>query len=169
MRIIFGEYRMKILFMVYYLFAIIFVFLSSCIYEFWLEGRFFHAAGGTAQIFETTAEHWEYVYTVTIFSAIALIFPTILAYTIESKRLKTEREKLMLQAQLDEALTKLLSGFVSICSVCKKVHVEDKDRKKEGWSSIDAYISERTDLMFSHGYCPDCAAKARNEIKATDK
>ncbi len=143
----------------YYFLTIVSIFLLSCIYEFWMEDEFgFFDASGTK---ETAAEHWEYVFTVTIFSAIALILPTFLVYRAELRRRKSEADKLRVQAQLDEALTKLLGGFVSICSVCKKVRVENEENKSESWNDIAEYITRRTDLTFSHGYCPDCLEKTR--------
>jgi len=45
------------------------------------------------------------------------------------------------------------------------VRVKAKDTKSESWSSVDAYIAERTDLKFSHGYCPDCYAKVVQELE----
>ncbi len=45
-----------------------------------------------------------------------------------------------------------LSGFLPICASCKKI------RDDEGfYLEIERYISKRTDAIFSHGICPDCA------------
>lgn len=161
---------MRRLFLLYYPLTIVFVFLSSCVYEFWIEGSFspLRGADDAMRPDETAAEQWEYVFTVTVFSAVALLFPTAMAYAIESRRRKAEEEKLRLQAQLDETLTKLLSGFVGICSVCKKVRVEDGERHGAGWHNVETYVAERTDLKFSHGYCPDCEARVRQAIKQGD-
>jgi hypothetical protein len=94
-------------------------------------------------------------------------------HKINYKLHKTEKEKLKLQSQLDKALTKLLSGFVSICCVCKKVRTQDKKLKRENWFAVEHYIMQRTDLRFSHGYCPECALKAdellEEEIKKMNK
>lgn len=44
-----------------------------------------------------------------------------------------------------------LNGLLPICSHCKKV------RDDHGtWKQIEAYITERSNLFFSHGICPEC-------------
>ena len=56
------------------------------------------------------------------------------------------------QKQLEEVLTKTLSGFVKICSNCKKIRHEDE------WQPIEQYASEQMDYHeFSHGMCDECA------------
>lgn len=65
----------------------------------------------------------------------------------EQKRLNRE-----LQAALDRV--KKLEGIIPICSSCKKI------RSDEGyWTQVERYISEHTEVMFSHSLCPDCASK----------
>jgi PleD family two-component response regulator len=54
-----------------------------------------------------------------------------------------------LQKALDEI--KALQGIIPICAWCKKI------RDDEGfWKQVEVYFSERSDVMFSHGVCPDC-------------
>ena len=55
--------------------------------------------------------------------------------------------------ELQEAMNqvKLLSGFLPICSYCKKIR-DDQDY----WQQVDAYISKRSEAKFSHGVCPEC-------------
>ncbi len=44
-----------------------------------------------------------------------------------------------------------LQGILPICSHCKKI------RDDQGaWNQLEAYISARTDVLFSHGICTDC-------------
>ena len=57
--------------------------------------------------------------------------------------------------------TKILSGFVVVCSCCHKVKIE-----REIWDTIEGYISERSKVTFSHGLCPDCYAA---EVEALNK
>lgn len=46
---------------------------------------------------------------------------------------------------------KTLRGIIPICASCKKV------RKDDGyWQQVDAYITEHSEVWFSHGICPDC-------------
>jgi len=65
-----------------------------------------------------------------------------------------EREKLVsnLQKALGEITT--LSGLLPVCSYCKKIR-DDKGY----WNQIEKYISERSDVDFSHGICPECEKK----------
>ncbi len=44
-----------------------------------------------------------------------------------------------------------LSGLLPICSHCKKVRDDHGS-----WKQIETYITERSNLFFSHGICPEC-------------
>lgn len=58
--------------------------------------------------------------------------------------------------KLQQALAeiKTLSGFVPICSSCKKI------RDDQGyWQAVEEFIQERSQAKFSHGICPDCMRK----------
>jgi len=55
--------------------------------------------------------------------------------------------------ELEEALARVreLQALLPICSYCKKV------RDDEGyWKQVETYISEHTQVRFSHSFCPDC-------------
>ncbi len=58
--------------------------------------------------------------------------------------------------KLQEALNKVevLQGLLPICSYCKKVR-DDKNY----WQQVEHYISEHSELEFSHGVCPECYEK----------
>jgi phosphoserine phosphatase RsbU/P len=58
--------------------------------------------------------------------------------------------------QLEEALAKVkqLQGLVPICSYCKKIR-DDQNY----WRQVESYISEHSEVQFSHGICPECYAK----------
>lgn len=47
-----------------------------------------------------------------------------------------------------------LRGLLPICSYCKKIRND-----KGYWEQIETYISQHSEAEFSHGLCPDCAAK----------
>ena len=65
------------------------------------------------------------------------------------------------QENLENALTRLLSGFVTICATCKDIK-EDSDQ----WMPVEHYLSSDTnDVQFSHGYCPKCYDLAVQELK----
>ncbi len=54
---------------------------------------------------------------------------------------------------------RILKGFISVCSYCKKVHVSESD-----WEQIEQFISERTLAEFTHGVCPVCYQKIMAEL-----
>jgi sigma-B regulation protein RsbU (phosphoserine phosphatase) len=56
---------------------------------------------------------------------------------------------------------KQLTGLLPICCVCKKVR-DDQNY----WQQVEAFIGKRTDVKFSHSYCPECFKKAVREIDA---
>jgi PAS domain-containing protein len=71
------------------------------------------------------------------------------------------REKEALISSLEEAMAniKVLKGLLPICASCKKV------RDDNGyWNQIEVYLRENTELDFSHGICPDCAARLYPEF-----
>ncbi|MBT3297060.1 MAG: hypothetical protein HN919_09590 [Verrucomicrobia bacterium] len=57
--------------------------------------------------------------------------------------------------------TKILAGFIVICSYCHKVKIE-----REHWKNIEGYISQRSRVTFSHGICPACFD---DQIRAMDE
>jgi DNA-binding response OmpR family regulator len=56
-------------------------------------------------------------------------------------------------AELEAAASKVvqLQGLLPICSYCKKVRTDDNY-----WEQVERYVSERSELQFSHGICPTC-------------
>ncbi len=71
-----------------------------------------------------------------------------------------------LNAELQDALAqaKTLSGLLPICASCKKI------RDDEGyWTQLETYIQEHSDILFSHGLCPECANKLYPEIFGDDE
>jgi hypothetical protein len=53
---------------------------------------------------------------------------------------------------------KYLEGFLPVCSFCKRIRV------KEDWIPIEDFISKRSEAVFSHGLCPECAEKNYPEL-----
>lgn len=71
-----------------------------------------------------------------------------------------------LNYSLKKALSevKMLSGFLPICSSCKKI------RDDTGyWSRIETYIRQRSDAEFSHSICPECSEKLFSEYDSSEK
>jgi len=54
-----------------------------------------------------------------------------------------------------------LRGLLPICAKCKKVR-DDKGY----WRQIEQYVQERSDAVFSHGLCPDCAQEYLRELES---
>lgn len=68
-----------------------------------------------------------------------------------------EVKNLVLELQDAQANVRTLKGFLPICASCKKI------RNDQGyWNQLEQYISEHTDVLFSHGFCPDCASDFRS-------
>jgi len=77
----------------------------------------------------------------------------------ERKRVEKEREKLISDLQAAVAEIKTLSGIIPICAWCKKIR-DDKGY----WEQVEVYIRDHTEAEFSHGLCPECAAKMGKEF-----
>ena len=77
----------------------------------------------------------------------------------ERQRVRKEREKLITELQEALAKVKTLKGLLPICAWCKKIR-DDRGY----WQQIEAYIRDHSEADFSHGICPACAEKARNEF-----
>ncbi len=62
----------------------------------------------------------------------------------------------------DEALAEVrtLRGLLPICSSCKAIR-DDKGQ----WHSLEEYVSERSEVKFSHGICPACVARLYPDLK----
>lgn len=82
---------------------------------------------------------------------LALVFNSM----VEKRKLaEKERERLISDLQKAMAEIKTLQGVIPICANCKKI------RDEEGaWHQLEAYISEHTDSVFTHGICKDCVKK----------
>ena len=66
--------------------------------------------------------------------------------------------------ELEKAATHIgrLEGLVPICFNCKKMQQEANEGENVGeWVPLEKYISDRSETLFSHGLCPECAKKMR--------
>jgi len=71
---------------------------------------------------------------------------------VEQRTVKLQQRNKELEAALSEIKT--LKGLIPICANCKKI------RDDEGyWQQVEKYVSDRTEVQFSHSICPDCAKK----------
>lgn len=64
----------------------------------------------------------------------------------EALRLKLEHE------------LRVLKGIIPICMFCKKIRDD-----KESWQQLEAYITEHSEALFSHGICPSCYEQFRKD------
>lgn len=67
---------------------------------------------------------------------------------IELLRMLSHRIRLM-----EETLINTLGSFLPVCANCRKIKEDDGS-----WLSIEKYISDHSNLEFSHGICPSCAS-----------
>ncbi len=58
-----------------------------------------------------------------------------------------------------------LQGLLPICSRCKRIR-DDKRDDKNYWQQIEMYLSQHAEVMFSHGYCPECYAEWMRQLDA---
>ncbi len=80
------------------------------------------------------------------------------------ERRKTRKEKERLMKEIQEALLNIttLSGLLTICAWCKKVRDE-----RGYWKQADSRQDENYYGRVTHGICPDCAVKLKEEIEAS--
>ena len=84
-------------------------------------------------------------------------------WNVESELAERNRQLALreqsLQRQVEELLTKVLSGFLPICAGCKKIRDED-----DSWNHLDVYIKQHTDADITYDICPECQIKFYPEI-----
>lgn len=56
---------------------------------------------------------------------------------------------------------RLAASFVTVCSACHRVRI-----KQELWQDLEKYISSRSEVMISHGLCPDCYGRQVADLAA---
>ncbi|MFH1215273.1 MAG: response regulator [Pseudomonadota bacterium] len=65
---------------------------------------------------------------------------------------------------------KIYEKILPVCEECRKVcsDLTGTGKKKE-WMPLDQFISKKTGLGISHGYCPECFMEAMKEIEQARK
>ncbi|MFO0967524.1 MAG: MASE1 domain-containing protein [Gemmataceae bacterium] len=73
-----------------------------------------------------------------------------------AERAQTEREKIKLISELEQALAeiKTLRGLIPLCAWCKKMRDD-----AGSWQGLEDYLSTHTDAQVTHGVCPECMEK----------
>jgi len=82
----------------------------------------------------------------------------------DRKRSEEERERLVCELQRALAEIKTLSGFLSMCSNCKKI----KDDMGH-WQKLETYLRRHSNAQFSHGFCPDCISELYPDFAVEDQ
>jgi PAS domain S-box-containing protein len=85
---------------------------------------------------------------------------------IQTKMYMYKKEEVKVSAIRDITLRKqaeeevrILRGILPICSFCKKIRDD-----KGSWEQLEAYISDHSQVLFSHGVCPKCEEKHFGDI-----
>ncbi|MFH1842182.1 MAG: hypothetical protein ABIF77_03165 [bacterium] len=81
----------------------------------------------------------------------------------ERKRAQEVKDEVIVELTGAQAQVKTLSGLIPICSSCKKIRDD-----KGFWNQIESYIHDHSEVQFSHGICPDCAAELYPEYDLQD-
>ncbi|MHB8809042.1 MAG: two-CW domain-containing protein [Desulfobulbaceae bacterium] len=82
----------------------------------------------------------------------------ILVHNLRAKQHDLQLEQDKLRIALSEIKT--LRGLIPICASCKKIRDD-----KGVWNQIECYIRDHSEAEFSHGICPECAAKLYPNLK----
>lgn len=54
---------------------------------------------------------------------------------------------------------RILKGLITVCSFCRKVHVDASD-----WQQWEEFVTSRTMAEFTHGICPECHGTLMKEM-----
>ena len=82
-------------------------------------------------------------------------------FVVEELRDVTELINLKEIGEHLKSEVKTLRGILPICASCKRIR-DDKGY----WQQVEVYVRDHTYADFSHGYCPECAKKVKQEIHA---
>jgi hypothetical protein len=83
---------------------------------------------------------------------LTILFTAVLLISHHYRRRANRR----LRKALNEIRT--LSGLLPICAWCKKVRNDDGY-----WEKVEEYLGKHTDVAFSHGICPECKNRLKEE------
>lgn len=76
------------------------------------------------------------------------------ALLVDRQLADQNQRALVRELQTAIAEVRTLEGILPICASCKRIKNE-----AGAWEAVEAFVHERTDAEFSHGLCPDCAAR----------
>lgn len=78
---------------------------------------------------------------------------------LRRKAFEKEKDRLFDELRKSHETIDVLRGLLPICANCKKIRDDSGN-----WHRVEEYFSSRTDVMFSHGICPDCARELYPDI-----
>jgi PAS domain S-box-containing protein len=76
----------------------------------------------------------------------------------ERKMLEDEREGLIAELQKALATIRTLRGLIPMCAWCRKIRDDDGY-----WKQVESYIQEHSEAKFTHGICPECEERFKDE------
>lgn len=85
------------------------------------------------------------------------------ALKLRGDEVREQRDLLAIRKEeLEAALARVrqLEGIIPICMYCKKI----KD-DQESWQELEKYITQHSEVMFSHSACPECYEKEMEAIR----
>ena len=94
-------------------------------------------------------------------TTVRLVSFLAMGWSVTRMREALDRERSIAE-NLRQAISevKVLEAFLPICAECKKI------RDQRGvWQQLEVYIGQHSNTQFSHGYCPECAEKAMEEVR----
>lgn len=134
-------------------------------YEY-LDRRTNKAVLATAKNLEQTNRINEAIILISIILLSILVINANLKHRQKLKVLDSKignKERLLSKSKEDlksaKEQIKTLSGIIPICSCCHSIRDKSGD-----WHILETYISNHSDARFSHGYCPVCEQKVRDEL-----
>jgi PAS domain S-box-containing protein len=77
----------------------------------------------------------------------------------EQKRAEEAQQALLHELQTALVEVKTLRGMIKVCAHCRRVLTDEG-----GWEQFESYVRGHSDVEFSHGICPECAAKWSAEL-----
>ena len=77
-----------------------------------------------------------------------------------------EKNQLQLSRRLSAAANDLrtLRGMLPICATCKRIR-DDRGY----WEQVETYLAKHSDILFSHGLCPQCLEAYERQFNLEDK
>lgn len=74
-----------------------------------------------------------------------------------------------IQSRLLSEMQSVLRGILPICCKCKKIRAVDANSKDPmAWKKVEDFLSDKINVDFSHGYCPECFEEEMKNLQTTD-